>query len=148
MKDLNVSTANCTPCPHSLLQTPNLQPAKKPKLDISPDTEFEEFLHDNTDYYRRDSVDSNKNVKPKSKPLEKGVDRDTLKNNNEKVLQDLQKLAHCSVAYICTVKKRLGTLDLEKCVEMGVKPGPMLGQLKSGQDVMLPDGRVCWKFKT
>ncbi|XP_050670855.1 ribonuclease Z, mitochondrial isoform X5 [Leptidea sinapis] len=156
MKDLNVSTANCTPCedfednvmsvkyvllgPHSLLQTPNKQPAKKPKLDISPDTEFEEFLHDNTDYYRRDSVDSNKNVKPK--PLEKGVDRDTLKNNNEKVLQDLQKLAHCSVAYICTVKKRLGTLDLEKCVEMGVKPGPMLGQLKSGQDVMLPDGRV------
>lgn len=40
------------------------------------------------------------------------------------------------------VQKRLGTLDLEKCVEMGVKPGPLLGQLKSGHDVVLPDGRL------
>lgn len=40
------------------------------------------------------------------------------------------------------LQKRLGTLDLEKCVEMGVKPGPLLGQLKSGHDVVLPDGRL------
>lgn len=39
-------------------------------------------------------------------------------------------------------QKRLGTLDLAKCVELGVKPGPMLGQLKSGQDVVLPDGSL------
>nr|AGC92712.2 Ribonuclease Z-like protein [Heliconius erato] len=38
--------------------------------------------------------------------------------------------------------KRLGTLDLEKCVEFGVKPGPMLGMLKNGQDVVLPDGTL------
>lgn len=39
-------------------------------------------------------------------------------------------------------QKRLGTLDLEKCVEFGVKPGPMLGMLKNGQDVVLPDGTL------
>lgn len=40
------------------------------------------------------------------------------------------------------LQKRLGTLDLEKCVQFGVKPGPLLGQLKSGQDVVLPDGTL------
>lgn len=39
-------------------------------------------------------------------------------------------------------QKRLGTLDLAKCVELGVKPGPMLGQLKNGLDVVLPDGSL------
>lgn len=40
------------------------------------------------------------------------------------------------------LQKRMGTLDLEKCVEKGVKPGPMLGQLKNGHDVVLPDGTL------
>lgn len=36
----------------------------------------------------------------------------------------------------------MGTLDLAKCVELGVKPGPLLGQLKAGADVLLPDGKL------
>lgn len=39
-------------------------------------------------------------------------------------------------------QKRLGALNLEKCVELGVKPGPLLGKLKNGQDVVLPDGTL------
>ena len=31
---------------------------------------------------------------------------------------------------------------MAKCVEQGVVPGPMLGKLKAGQDVTLPDGRI------
>lgn len=37
---------------------------------------------------------------------------------------------------------RAGTLDLLKCVEKGVPPGPLLGELKNGKSVKLPDGTV------
>ncbi|XP_050331837.1 ribonuclease Z, mitochondrial [Bactrocera neohumeralis] len=46
------------------------------------------------------------------------------------------------VAYICKLKPRPGALNLVKCVERGVPPGPLLGQLKNGFDVTLPDGTV------
>ena len=45
-------------------------------------------------------------------------------------------------AYLCSFSPRPGKLDIDKCVELGIKPGPVLGQLKSGQDVTLEDGRV------
>ena len=45
-------------------------------------------------------------------------------------------------AYICEFSPRPGRLDVVKCVELGVVPGPMLGQLKSGHDVTLKDGRI------
>lgn len=54
--------------------------AKKPKLDSPPEQlnkqeqEFEEFTHDDTDYYRRDTADKGKNMKQRSKVhLEKGL---------------------------------------------------------------------------
>ncbi|XP_054731116.1 ribonuclease Z, mitochondrial [Anastrepha obliqua] len=48
------------------------------------------------------------------------------------------------VAYICTLKPRPGALNLVKCVERGVPPGPLLGQLKNGCDVKLPDGTIVY----
>lgn len=33
-------------------------------------------------------------------------------------------------------------LLIEKCVDYGVPPGPLLGKLKSGQDVTLPNGKI------
>ncbi|XP_063824752.1 ribonuclease Z, mitochondrial isoform X1 [Ostrinia nubilalis] len=165
MKDMNVNMAKCSPSedfedsvmsvkyvllgPHdNLLVGKELKPAaKRPKLESNQDKEFEEFIHDDTDYYKPEAKipDNNKNnryardnrAKPKS-----SFEKDPMKKKTEKVLHDLQKKTNCSVAYICTLKKRLGTLDLAKCVEMGVKPGPMLGQLKSGHDVVLPDGTL------
>ncbi|XP_072746918.1 ribonuclease Z, mitochondrial isoform X2 [Anoplolepis gracilipes] len=47
-----------------------------------------------------------------------------------------------AMSYICRLNPRRGTLCLEKCVEKGVTPGPLLGQLKAGQDITLPDGTV------
>jgi len=44
-------------------------------------------------------------------------------------------------AYICDFSPKPGKLDMVKCVDLGVKPGPLLGQLKAGQDVTLEDGR-------
>eukprot|EP00092_Neocalanus_flemingeri_P001499 GFUD01001600.1.p1 GENE.GFUD01001600.1~~GFUD01001600.1.p1 ORF type:complete len:865 (+),score=362.31 GFUD01001600.1:341-2935(+) len=45
-------------------------------------------------------------------------------------------------AYICHFSPKLGKLDIDKCVDLGVKPGPALGQLKAGKDVTLEDGRL------
>lgn len=47
-----------------------------------------------------------------------------------------------SMAYICRLHDRPGTLNLEACVAHGVPPGPLLGQLKAGQNVTLPNGKV------
>ncbi|XP_075973216.1 ribonuclease Z isoform X2 [Anticarsia gemmatalis] len=152
MKDMNVTMAKCSPSVdfednvmtvkyvqlgnHDSL-FPHKQGVKKHKHEaVSP--EYEEFIHDDTDYYNKHQKAKN----PKDKPKPRTIDKDLCKKKTEKVLADLQKKSHCSVAYICTLKKRLGTLDLAKCVELGVKPGPMLGQLKSGQDVVLPDGTL------
>lgn len=47
-----------------------------------------------------------------------------------------------AVAYICSFAPKPGKLDLEACLDRGVKPGPILGQLKAGNDVVLEDGTV------
>lgn len=46
------------------------------------------------------------------------------------------------MCYVCRLHARPGALSLEKCVERGVPPGPLLGQLKSGKDITLNDGTV------
>lgn len=46
------------------------------------------------------------------------------------------------ISYICKLQPRPGALSLEKCVEKGVPPGPLLGQLKNGNDVTLENGTV------
>lgn len=47
-----------------------------------------------------------------------------------------------ALSYICRLKPRPGSLCLERCVEKGVLPGPLLGRLKAGEDVTLADGTV------
>ncbi|XP_013108117.2 ribonuclease Z, mitochondrial [Stomoxys calcitrans] len=46
------------------------------------------------------------------------------------------------ISYICTLKPRPGPLNLDKCVEHGVPPGPLLGLLKNGIDVTLENGTL------
>lgn len=46
------------------------------------------------------------------------------------------------IAFVCQLKPRPGALCLEKCVDRGVPTGPLLGQLKNGQDVRLADGTL------
>ncbi|XP_070065958.1 ribonuclease Z, mitochondrial isoform X2 [Drosophila virilis] len=60
------------------------------------------------------------------------------------VLRSEQQLAQPVLSYICKLKPRPGALNLVKCVEAGVPPGPLLGQLKNGQDVTLPCGKVVY----
>lgn len=46
------------------------------------------------------------------------------------------------MSYLCRLTPRPGALNLEKCVKMGVRPGPILGKLKAGQDVELENGTI------
>ena len=48
------------------------------------------------------------------------------------------------MAYICRLKAKPGALSLEKCVDKGVPPGPLLGQLKNGNDVKLANGTIVY----
>lgn len=53
-----------------------------------------------------------------------------------------QRSSKSAMSYICRVHPKQGTLLAEKCVEFGVPPGPLYGQLKAGKDITLPDGKV------
>lgn len=50
--------------------------------------------------------------------------------------------APIAMAYICSLTPKAGSLNLEKCVEKGVPAGPLLGKLKSGEDVTLSNGVI------
>lgn len=47
-----------------------------------------------------------------------------------------------SIAYICKCHDKPGQLLLKKCVDYGVPPGPLLGILKNGEDITLPNGQI------
>lgn len=112
------------------------QPPKRARLDDVPTLTYDQFTHDNTDYYKRGTEGEGEGKSPTPRSSRSPDHREKKKGKS-----DLINI-HSSVAYICTLKKRLGTLDLAKCVEKGVPPGPLLGQLKSGIDVVLADGTL------
>ncbi|XP_042230611.1 ribonuclease Z, mitochondrial-like [Homarus americanus] len=56
--------------------------------------------------------------------------------------EESTKCRNLAVAYICRPPPKAGALRLEKCVKAGVPAGPLLGELKRGQDVTLPNGKV------
>lgn len=47
-----------------------------------------------------------------------------------------------ALAYICRLHPKQGMLLAEKCVDFGVPPGPLYGQLKAGLDITLPNGKT------
>ncbi len=47
-----------------------------------------------------------------------------------------------SFIYVCNLKTKPGELLINKCIELKVPPGPLLGKLKAGEDVILPDNRL------
>lgn len=89
---------------------------------------------DDTDYFGYE--DKNRGFK-KYNPNRVEFSTSTSKSNKKITLGEDHVMA-----YICKLQPKPGTLDLEKCVEAGVKPGPLLGHLKNGIDVTLPNGTV------
>lgn len=52
------------------------------------------------------------------------------------------RISNIAMSYVCCLKPKPGILDLDECVKHNVPPGPLLGLLKSGKDVTLPDGTL------
>ncbi|CAK9822129.1 Ribonuclease Z, mitochondrial [Anthophora retusa] len=48
------------------------------------------------------------------------------------------------ICYICEVHPRPGKLAMDKCIELGIPPGPILSLLKRGLDVTKKDGTVIY----
>ncbi|XP_068213231.1 ribonuclease Z, mitochondrial-like [Palaemon carinicauda] len=72
-----------------------------------------------------------------------GLRRDYLTaEERSKMHEESRKCKNLSVAYICRPPPKAGALLLQKCVKEGVPPGPLLGDLKRGQNVTLPNGKV------
>lgn len=53
---------------------------------------------------------------------------------------DMYPRSKVALAYICRLHPKQGMLMAEKCVDFGVPAGPLYGQLKAGQDIILPNG--------
>lgn len=52
------------------------------------------------------------------------------------------RINNVAMSYICRLKPKPGLLDLDQCVKHNVPPGPLLGLLKSGEDITLSDGTL------
>jgi ribonuclease Z len=81
---------------------------------------------DDTDYYGYE-----KNGGENSNASQSSSQNSSKKSLNDHVM-----------AYVCKLQPKPGHLNLEACVERGVRPGPLLGRLKNGFDVTLPDGSI------
>lgn len=76
-------------------------------------------------------------------PLSKEQDSDVkLKKSERRHRGSTAPYSAASVSYVLRFADQAGRLDVSKAVSLGVPKGPMLGKLKGGQAVTLPDGRV------
>ncbi|CAG9798183.1 unnamed protein product [Chironomus riparius] len=92
---------------------------------------------DNTDYYGYEEKNRYRNFNNNKESNENNS------NSSKNPQHSYSKSTDVDVmSYICKLQPRPGTLNLEKCVELGVRPGPLLGRLKNGFDVTLPDGSI------
>ncbi|XP_055639990.1 ribonuclease Z, mitochondrial [Toxorhynchites rutilus septentrionalis] len=128
LKDMKVDAAKCEPSDvfEDHVMTLKYVRIKREPQSVSSSEDDEitvETTFDNTDYYAHELG--------KRPRLAQQQHQDWTKRQEESVM-----------AYICKLKLRFGQLSLEKCVDRGVPPGPLLGQLKNGNDVTLPNGSV------
>lgn len=108
-------------------------PIKTPKPPAPVEEQSTRVYVDNINYYDyRVNSNGKRSHSPPSAPRPRSRSEST---------GDKNRIDHMMV-YICKVHPKTGTLDIEKCVDAGITPGPLLGKLKAGEDVTLPDGKV------
>ncbi|KAJ6648448.1 Ribonuclease Z, mitochondrial [Pseudolycoriella hygida] len=83
---------------------------------------------DDTDYYSLEKCNDNGEISVSSTPVEQ-------KEESAK-----RSCGSTVMAFLCRLKPRAGRLDLVRCVEKNVPPGPLFAQLKSGNSITLPNG--------
>ncbi|XP_054159662.1 ribonuclease Z, mitochondrial-like [Oppia nitens] len=66
----------------------------------------------------------------------------SMSNEMNDDMKDEKDLNETTFLYLCKLKDRPGELLIKKCIELKIPPGPLLGRLKAGEDIVLPDNRV------
>ncbi|XP_071444662.1 ribonuclease Z, mitochondrial [Hetaerina americana] len=96
---------------------------------------------DNEDYYDYENKEDSVNkIHRKRKNSSENIENKRFKSNYG--TSRLGENGSISMCYICQLHPKQGTLLLDRCVDLGVPPGPLLGQLKAGQDVVLANGTI------
>lgn len=107
----------------------NTEITKIDNENVNENTEIE----DNIDYYEHEV-----NISAKRKLSMYGDNVKRIKRDSDSLTGHVRS----SMCYIGKIHHRIGKLDLMKCVEKGITPGPLLGQLKNGNDVTLENGTI------
>lgn len=109
----------------------------KPDVQKAEPIDVGEEVVDNINYYDyNNKINSNgKRVSDRTVEMEPKIQKIEQKQEDKNRISTV-------MSYICKLHPRAGTLCYDKCVEKGVKEGPLLGQLKAGVDITLPDGTV------
>ncbi|XP_060830690.1 ribonuclease Z, mitochondrial [Bombus pascuorum] len=94
------------------------------------------FLKD-TKESSTDLVDKEYNINANHKRV---VDEE-MNKQNAKTEKKMKNTPHL-ICYICEVHPRRGRLLIDKCIDFGVPPGPLLSLLKHRMDITKPDGTV------
>ncbi|CAL7948908.1 unnamed protein product [Xylocopa violacea] len=69
--------------------------------------------------------------------------RIVLNETEEKVRKEKEiKISPHVICYICKIHPKRGRLLIDKCIEFGIGPGPLLNLLKQGSDVIKKDGII------
>lgn len=137
LKNLDVSELVCSPDEPFVDQTMTVRyvPLFKAGTESSSDSDNDNdpVPVDDVDYY---AYEVNGNGKRSS----------SQERNRRKIPRNetttLSRRITGTMAYICKLHPKRGTLLLDKCVDKGVPSGPLLGYLKAGKDIALPDGTV------
>ncbi|KAG4074978.1 hypothetical protein HA402_014557 [Bradysia odoriphaga] len=132
LKDLKVEAPTCEDGPIYEDQVLSVKGISFEKNVTDPRADNEQqnnspSVVDDTNYYSLENDNATGEVSNSSSPL-------TLESEIK------NRCASTVMSFICRLKPRAGKLDLEKCVDKGIPPGPLLGQLKNGCSVTLPDG--------
>ncbi|XP_046394521.1 ribonuclease Z, mitochondrial isoform X2 [Ischnura elegans] len=124
--------------PITPLRTADLPKAKE-TVDLEEITMEED--EDNIDYYDYETKGKSADrIQVKRSNGTSSVEQKRLKRDES--AQRLGEKGSVSMCYICQLQPKQGTLLLDRCVDFGVPPGPLLGQLKAGQDITLSNGVV------
>lgn len=135
LQELKIHEAKCNESQPYVDQVMSVSyiPIVKSNIQEIESTDIGKEMFDDINYYDYSLNSNGKRM----------LDRIEEKNKVQKIEQKSDRKRISKVmSYICKLHPRPGTLSLEKCVEKGVKPGPLLGQLKAGQDITLPDGTI------
>ncbi|XP_060521936.1 ribonuclease Z, mitochondrial isoform X2 [Cylas formicarius] len=93
-----------------------------------PTSSGNNIVEDDIDYYAHE-------CSGKSKKLE------IVSSVSQNLLLQQKEMGNV-MSYICQLQARPGALNLDACVRKGVPPGPLLGRLKNGEDIVLANGTV------